>query len=161
MKEYKEIYIDKTFKGDACPSQEWYFEIIKQDLDKLEKLESELKRKSGIICMLESENESLHNSLEKAEMLLKHSIDNNNETLNALSKQIKQNNNLKQVIDILKDKIELPLEDDFDVVKKDEIHLYRLRTKCLINEEEYDLLKEVFENEKERSVRKINKICKD
>lgn len=39
LKEYKEIYIDKTFKGDSCPSQEWYLEIIEQDLDKLEELE--------------------------------------------------------------------------------------------------------------------------
>lgn len=34
-----------------------------------------------------------------------------------------------------------------DVVNKDDIHLYRLRTKCLINEKEYELLKEVINNE--------------
>ena len=58
-----------------------------------------------------------------------------------------ENSKLKKAIEILKDKIELPLENDFDVVNKDDIHLYRLRTKCLINEEEYELLKEVLINE--------------
>ena len=58
-----------------------------------------------------------------------------------------ENTKLKKAIEILKDKIELPLENDFDVVNKDDIHLYRLRTKCLINEEEYELLKEVLINE--------------
>ena len=123
--------------------QEWC-NIIEQDLDRLEKLESELKRKSGIICMLESENESLeakfdayyelHKQLEKGYDDL--SVDND--------KLIQENRKLKKVIEILKDKLELPLEDDFDVVNKDDVHLYRLRTKCLINEEEYEILKEVL-----------------
>ena len=43
LKEYKEIYIDKTFKGNECPSQEWYFKIIKKDLDRLEKLEKAIE----------------------------------------------------------------------------------------------------------------------
>lgn len=64
-----------------------------------------------------------------------------------LEKLEKENQELRNIIKILKDKIELPLENDFDVVNKDDIHLYRLRTKCLINEKEYDLLKEVLENE--------------
>lgn len=66
------------------------------------------------------------------------------EWLEPIENEIKK---LKQAIDILKDKIELPLENDFDVVNKDDVHLYRLRTKCLINEEEYELLKEVLGNE--------------
>ena len=65
--------------------------------------------------------------------------------LDKLEKLEKENQELRNIIKILKDKIELPLENDFDVVNKDDIHLYRLRTKCLINEKEYDLLKEVLE----------------
>ena len=38
LKEYKEIYIDKTFKGNECPSQEWYFKIVEQDLERLEQI---------------------------------------------------------------------------------------------------------------------------
>lgn len=60
---------------------------------------------------------------------------------------IENKEKLEKAIDILKSKIELPLENDFDVVNKDDIHLYRLRTKYLINEEEYKLLKEVLGNE--------------
>ena len=67
--------------------------------------------------------------------------------LNRLEKLEKENQELRNIIKILKDKIELPLENDFDVVNKDDIHLYRLRTKCLINEKEYELLKEVLSNE--------------
>ena len=51
-----------------------------------------------------------------------------------------------QAIKILKEKIEMPLLDDFEVINTNYIHLYRLRTKALINEEEYKLLKEVFES---------------
>ena len=64
--------------------------------------------------------------------------------LDRLEKLEKENQELRNIIKILKDKIELPLENDFDVVNKDDIHLYRLRTKCLINEEEYELLKEIL-----------------
>ena len=58
LKEYKEIYIDKTFKGNECPSQEWYFKIIKQDLERLEKLEKVieiLKRRNVCVYLLTPE----------------------------------------------------------------------------------------------------------
>lgn len=79
--------------------------------------------------------------LEKENKELRKSIKSWNENGGNL---LKENIELKNTIKILKDKIELPLENDFDVVNKDDIHLYRLRTKCLINEEEYELLKEVL-----------------
>ena len=101
-----------------------YCDEIKQDLERLEKLEKVVKK-------LEFENNAL-----------KLGID-----LDLSAKLFSKNKKLKQAIEILKSKIELPLENDFDVVNKDDIHLYRLRIKCLINEEEYELLKEVLENE--------------
>ena len=39
LEEYKKIYVDKTLKFEFQPTQEWYLDIIKQDLDRLEKLE--------------------------------------------------------------------------------------------------------------------------
>ena len=91
---------------------------IKQDLEKLEKLEKEYK---------------------EARKSIKSWNENGGELL-------RENAKLKKDIEILKDKLELPLEDDFDVVNKDDVHLYRLRTKCLINEEEYELLKECLDD---------------
>lgn len=45
-------------------------------------------------------------------------------------------------------KLEIPSLDDFAVINnKDYICLYRLRTKVLVNEEEYDILKEVLEDD--------------
>ena len=117
--------------------QEWC-NIIKQDLERLENLEEEN-------ASLQSENESLHNSLEKAEMLLKHSIDNNNETLNALSKQIKQNNNLKQVIEILKNK-EVPITW-LKISKSVNEYNSGIFKFAWLTQEEYELLKEYFGND--------------
>ena len=39
LKQYREIYIDKNYNVDSVPSQEWFLDIIKQDLNRLEKLE--------------------------------------------------------------------------------------------------------------------------
>lgn len=39
LKQYKEIYVDKTSNFEFQPTQEWYLDIIKQDLDRLEELE--------------------------------------------------------------------------------------------------------------------------
>ena len=107
--------------------QEWY-EIIKQELDKLEKLEKENQELKELYDFKTQLNRNQYIVLEELN-------EKNLKLENGLNK-------LKKVIEILKEKLELPLEDDFDVVKKDEIHLYRLRIKCLINEEEYEILKE-------------------
>lgn len=36
LKEYREIYVDKTFKGECCPTQDWFLEIIEKDLEVFE-----------------------------------------------------------------------------------------------------------------------------
>lgn len=36
FKEYKEIYVDKKFKGECHPSESWYLEIIEKDLETFE-----------------------------------------------------------------------------------------------------------------------------
>ena len=51
---------------------------------------------------------------------------------------------LTNLLEVYSQKKGFTLENDFDVVNKDDIHLYRLITKCLINEEEYELLKEIL-----------------
>lgn len=102
-------------------------ESIKQDLDKLEKVEKDLKQTKSNFKNSQTHSRNCYKKLLDKYMGLE-----------------KENTKLKKVIESLKDKIELPLENDFDVVNKDDIHLYRLRTKCLINEEEYELLKEVL-----------------
>lgn len=75
-----------------------------------------------------------------------HFIEVFGDDFNTIKQELERLKKLEEAIEILKDKIELPLENDFDVVNKDDIHLYRLRTKCLINEKEYEILKEVLEN---------------
>ena len=88
--------------------------------------------------------------LEKENQGLKKVRDNYSDQLNYVWNIVNslkdENTRLKQAIKILKEKVEMPLIDDFEVINKDYIHLYRLRTKALINEEEYELLKEVFES---------------
>ena len=76
-----------------------------------------------------------------------HFIEVFGDDFNTIKQELERLKKLEEAIEILKDKIELPLENDFDVVNKDDIHLYRLRTKCLINEKEYEILKEVLGNE--------------
>lgn len=100
--------------------------IIKQDLDRLEQLEKENQELKEKFKMLE-ENEDV--------------------VLTTLEISVQENTKFKKALDILKGKLELPLEDDFDVINKDDIHLYRLRTKALVNEEEYELLKSVLGEE--------------
>lgn len=63
-----------------------------------------------------------------------------------------ENNKFKKAIKILKKIVSIPLEDDFAKVKidketKKETHYYALSIKYLIDEQEYELLKEVLENE--------------
>ena len=125
-----EFDLDKVIKHKRC---------LEQDLERLEKFAHENASLHTEIESLQSENEiwkkAIENSNKAYDVLMQNS---NIQFLNQNQEIFK----LKKVIEILKDKLELPLEDDFDVVKKDDVHLYRLRTKCLINEEEYEILKE-------------------
>ena len=42
LEEYKKIYVDKTLKFKEQPTQEWYLNIIKQDLEVLEIIKKHL-----------------------------------------------------------------------------------------------------------------------
>lgn len=73
--------------------------------------------------------------------------------INAKEKEIKifkeENEKLKKVIEIIKKIVSIPLEDDFAKVKidketKEKTHFYALSIKYLIDELEYELLKEVL-----------------
>ena len=107
LKEYKEIYIDKTFKGNECPSQEWYFKIIKQDLERLEKLEDNIKIHKETIKMQHSQIESLQSENEKMNKQLDVFFDkldkNTIRALDLISYDLyDENSKLKKVIEILK-----------------------------------------------------------
>lgn len=125
-------------------------EIIKKDLERLEKLESEVKRKSGIICMLESENESLHTEIEslhtKCESLHTEIKSVSDETEEQFKKFLdKENEKRKKVIDILKVK---GVQESFLKNTKN-VNEYNKAIKHLnyfdeLIQEEYELLKEYF-----------------
>lgn len=73
LKQYKEIYVDKTLKFEFQPPQECYLDIIEQDLDRLEKLEKEnqelLVNKNvaqGIATKFKEENDRLKKAFDKA-----------------------------------------------------------------------------------------------
>lgn len=95
----------KRLKQETCPAtymadfdKNECIEVIKQDLDRLEMLESEIKRKSGIICMLESENESL-----RSENISMHNKVANLESENlTLKKIIKEKSKLEKELKQIK-----------------------------------------------------------
>lgn len=118
-----------------------------KDLERLEALEKENKK-------LNFENQALRNGIDldlNAKLLsenkkLKH--ESNSEYLRA-RKLFLENEKLKKALDIIKKIVSIPLEDDFAKVKidketKEETLYYALSIKYLIDEQEYDLLKEVL-----------------
>lgn len=130
------------YEKDEC------IDVIQQDLERLEKLNNIFS--DSHICEIKEKFNEIECNADKCKTCplgVGDGICLNN-VFEHKWKLEEENEKLKQAIEILKDKIELPLENDFDVVNKDDIHLYRLRTKCLINEKEYEILKEVFGNDK-------------
>ena len=108
-------------------------DIIEQDLERFKLIEEDYYSLNKEYEWIEFENVKLKQ--ENKELLVNKNV--------AQGIAIKY----KKALDIFKSKIELPLEDDFDVINKDNVHLYHLRVKALVNEEEYNLLKEVLEND--------------
>lgn len=175
LKRLFDSYVSSKFYGINYKEDDEDYNIIEQDLDRLKRLEKELKQ-----TKLNFRNSQIHskncykklkekytrlertyknnevmtrdlNELINRNLELKEELKKSQETINAWmenhKKLIIDNGKMKKAIKILKEKVEMPLLDDFEVINKDYIHLYRLRTKALINEEEYELLSEVFGNE--------------
>ena len=102
-------------------------EIIKQDLDKLENLEKENQELKNTILSLELDT--------------------------CIPELRKENSKLKEVIKILEDNLQLVLKQDIDPLINRKIYEveisrnYKIYSGFKITQEEYELLKEVFENE--------------
>ena len=119
--------------------------IIKQDLDRLEKLEKANKNNEGLV----RENTDLINrnfELQDENKALKGNVkilEENKETLLKLfDKAMEENTKLKNAIKILKDKIEFE-----DLGEMQSGNVYRPYFNDCIDQEEYELLKSVLEEE--------------
>lgn len=122
------LKINKPYSN--CP------ECCQKDIDDLQEIKTAMEELVEKNAKLDNENFDLRMDLSTEE-----------EISVMLETRIKK---LEKVIEILKRILELPLEDDFEKVKVEngvEEYSYLLRVKSLLNEEEYKLLKEVFEIE--------------
>ena len=66
LKEYRQIYIDKTLKYIVQPSEDYYLKIIEKDLDRLEELEGKSKEIYKRNYELIEENAKLKKVIDKA-----------------------------------------------------------------------------------------------
>ena len=117
----KEVLENLTYCVNGMERKEKYYKIIKQELDRLEELEEE-----------------------------RANYDQEKDTINALTQE---NTKLKKVIEMLKDKFIFEInfyeennEKHYYIAlynKNDKSYLERIK----ISKEQYELLKEVFENE--------------
>lgn len=114
-------------------------EIVKQDLNRLEKLE---KENSELLI----KNEKLDTRIVALEEL-------NNINRKITSKAIDENTKLKKVIKILEDNLQLIIVQDIDPFFKKKIYtviltqFYKKYSGFEVTQEEYELLKEVLNDE--------------
>ena len=108
-----------------------HYDIIKQDLERLKQLEKENQDLKEKLQLTETARQLIYNELK---------------CCSGMSEYIEK---LKKAIDILKNIIILPIENDISRVDNKGNNYYILRyIKRLLNEQEYELLKEVLENDK-------------
>lgn len=147
--------IIKNNKGISfCEAYKELLNIIEKDLDQLEKLEQENNSLRAFVSNLQFCREREAKELEK--------LEKKNQELRKAIKQwninggnlLKENNKLKQALEILKDKLELSIEKEF--LEKDNFSITRYwlimgkvpyATFTEITKEQYELLKEVLGNE--------------
>ena len=118
----KEALARLTYCDNDMESEEKYYKTVKQDLDRLEKLEKEHEK-------------------------LKERYKHRAETSNDLCKAVKQ---YEKAFEILVDKKVNILVLKYFIEKGDDVKTYNLyyTTKEKLTQEEYELLKEVLENDK-------------
>ena len=117
----KEALARLTYCVNDMESEEKYYKIIKQDLDRLHKLEKEHEK-------------------------LKERYKHRAETSNDLCKTVKQ---YEKAFDILENKIVNILILKYCIAKGGGVETYNLhyKTEEKLTQEEYELLKEVFRND--------------
>lgn len=114
-------------------------ETLQELVDKVEQLEIANKNNEGLV----RENVDLINRNLKLQDELKRCQDTINKWMNDNKQLIIDNGKLKQAIKILKNKFEITIDKD-----KDNTYWLENEDYCkYITQEEYELLKEVFENE--------------
>lgn len=134
----KSITRCKECRHKSLCTMERDFNIIKQDLDRLEKLEKENE-------LLKLDNQDLHNQIKKnVKEHYKEFMEDYDCLLEEYHELYKVWEKLKKVIEILKDYFEIWLNyEEEEIFGGFEINGYHQ-----INKQEYELLKEVLGNEK-------------
>ena len=142
-------------KGRLCFFIKLYCGTIKQDLERLEAINNVWHKNEPMESVDINANHlkelyNYINKLQQENQILKQSVKDTYDTgQEIISELTQENEKLKKVIEILKKIVSIPLEDDFAKVKidketKEETHYYALSIKYLIDEQEYELLKEVL-----------------
>ena len=141
LKQYKEIYVDKTLKFEFQPAQEWYLDIIKQDLDRLYELEQANNSLRAFIGNLQTCREREARKIKELKKKNQKLLVNKNVAQGIATKFKEENHKLKQALEILKDKLWVYEHNGYRI-SMNLSHDY-----FSITQEEYNLLKEVLGNE--------------